>query len=217
MSKRIDLIMSCLFVFSIFVFGIDLSWAQEAELEEGVRTCGLAGTIQERISDCAKPIANGGFGSHATRRFNLRDHLDDQLDEHDDYDVNDWRLVTRTEDKLQFWMSERTGMIWSDVSHDGMPHNEAQSFCSEMTEIFNGSETFRLPTLSEFDSAHWEGLFSILASSRRGGYVWTSTKPKDEKDDLPYTYVVWEEFGLSGLKTNLRRYPYDAQARCVAE
>lgn len=207
--------MCCVFAISVFVFGIGLGRAQEIALAEGVRTCGLEGTIQERITDCAKPIEDGGFGHHATRTFDLRDHLDDPIDGYDDYEINTWRLVARTEDKLQFWKRAKTEPIWSDVSQYNMKYDKAQSFCDKMTKVFDGSETFRLPILSEFSSAHWEGLFSILSSQKLRSNVWSSTS-KTSIHSKEY-YTIGERFREAGIYTYMHTENTPQFVRCISE
>jgi len=215
MNKRNNLLMGCVFAFSVFVFGIGLGRAQEVEPAEAVRTCGLDGTIQERITDCAKPIDDGGFGHHATRTFDLRNQMDDPIDRYDDYEIISWRLVARTEDKLQFWMNAKTELIWSDVSQYKMMYDKAQSFCDKMTKVFDGSETFRLPILSEFSSAHWEGLFSILSSEKLRSNVWSSTTETSIHSKEYYT--ISEKFRKSGMYTYVHTEGTPQFVRCISE
>jgi len=62
-------------------------------------TCGITGTLEERISDCSSK--NGIKAFYDGKKYGQSGE-------------GDWKLVTRTSDSYEVWRDERTKLLWSD-------------------------------------------------------------------------------------------------------
>jgi hypothetical protein len=109
--------------------------------------CGLLGSLQERIDECAR---EAGSKKH------------------------NWKLVTRTVSH-EIWQSP-SGLIWGDLLDAEYSHYEASLACSKTREE-NGNISelfFRLPSYEEFQEAHQQQMRHVLPHVP--GWFWTSSK-----------------------------------------
>jgi hypothetical protein len=116
------------------------------------RSCGLEGTLQERIESCSYVEKD---------RFSMV-------------------LVTRTEGKKEVWYDPDLKLLWSDRVQNFLSYENAKNACQEnLEEMGHLNENFmwRLPKAEEY-LFHGENLEHILPNISRAGHglwFWTGT------------------------------------------
>ena len=94
--------------------------------------CGLSGTTEERIVDCAKQ---------------------------DSSTVGSFVLVTRANDSMEVYKNSKSGLIWSDRVSKQMTFDQALGACKAgLAEMGGVVGDWRLPTREEFDIAFIDGI-----------------------------------------------------------
>lgn len=136
------------------------------------RTCGLHGSVDERIAACAKDVIEGGFGPLATKVITIS--RDDSLGHGDVPEVQKWLLVSRTPQKFQVWYDEANQLIWTELTGGSQPYNEANDLCRSSDSQLKASIplNFRIPTRPDYERSSYSGLFSVF---NRKGKAWTSS------------------------------------------
>jgi hypothetical protein len=110
--------------------------------------CGLEGTVEDRIKDCA--VQDGSVHGNFT-------------------------LVTRTTEFKEIYLDEKSKLLWSDRLADGMTHFKAQESCkSDLAEVVNVKGlTWRLPSIDEYKEADKNGVRAALPNM--SDWFWSSS------------------------------------------
>lgn len=141
-----------------------------------VRTCGVTGSIAERVTACGLPVELGGFGPLAVKSVPANDPSDPFGDQ-DSPAFFVWRLVTRDAQKKQLWLDEATGVVWSACSDLKLPNSGANSMCRDPAqgrELKAGLPiAFQLPSYDDVQRGALHGLLRLFASQCT---FWTSTQ-----------------------------------------
>jgi hypothetical protein len=114
--------------------------------------CGLEGTVEDRIKDCA--VQDGSVHGNFT-------------------------LVTRTTEFKEIYLDEKSKLLWSDRLADGMTHFKAQESCkSDLAEVVNVKGlTWRLPSIDEYKEADKNGARAALPNM--SDWFWSSSVVRD--------------------------------------
>ena len=140
--------------------------------------CGLRGSLDSRLADCAKPSSNGGLGTSAKRELIVLDANDTNnplggLDKPSQI----WRVAAKTSSGAMVWLDVTTGLLWCDGQDGKNPcpdTRQAKSDCGEMPV------SFRRPTADELKTAKQHKVDTLLPATGRV-CVATGTKPKPQK------------------------------------
>lgn len=161
---------------------------EEFEIKEEL-SCGMSGTVEERIKDCQELFydeKNSRPGQLQRKRgTKYQTFFADRTQQSGGRDYH-WKLVSMTtamvptkqvlenrkptgprfEFTAQAWLDEQTGLIWSDRSLDRLTHSNAVDFCANTDETlflkgFLDAE-FRLPSIEEFKTAETHGFKTVL-------------------------------------------------------
>lgn len=154
------------------------------------RPCGLSGSFDERIADCAK--------------------LPDSKKDH-------WSLVTRTQRLKEVWEDELSRLYWGDTLTrtfgTGDPEllqlmtvGSGMAGCASMRDENGGLPgiTFRLPSAQDYEGAIAHGLSKVL--SKKGAWYWTSTPNPGPWGD----YLLFTGSGFDGCDSDV-----NGAIRCV--
>lgn len=204
-------------------------------------TCGLTGTIANRITDCA--INNPTTANwDSAQKSNTNHH-------------SSWHLVSRTASGKLVWQDERTMQIWSDsiVSNNwciaagattttGCTNGTYESLCGEGsgrisssltsedwgTGIYNdakggmglnsstGQIKWRLPSQEDFMLAHAAGLH--YAYPNAGTSFWTSTPVTNSGYAVYYELENEASYGNAyGVRFQAAGMGSNIQIRCIGE
>lgn len=121
-----------------------LALAEPGSSQNSARSCGMSGTVRERLADCA--VSMEARVARATHR---------------------WRLVARTSNSMEVWRDEQTGYLWSDV-FERMTNYQASELCGapgmrdETGYLVAEEALWRLPSRSEFEAADSHGMRQVL-------------------------------------------------------
>jgi hypothetical protein len=115
------------------------------------RSCGVEGTVAQRIAQCDRTAA---------------------------YQVYHWTLVTRTPGGNEIWRDDTTGFLWSDRAPETLPLRQGRDFCSTLaqaSEVMGRLPAdFVLPEIWEVRQAGRHGLSHVFPTSSRD-WFWSST------------------------------------------
>lgn len=132
-------------IFAVFFIQLFVSNNQAVAMTEDKATCGLTGTVNERIQDCATRLPNWVA------------------------------LVTRDSRGQEVYVDLYTGKIWGDVIAKGAPQKAASKACSGILAHIGGlSEIkWRLPSLEDYEEAEKRRALDLIPNNNTG--FWTST------------------------------------------
>lgn len=141
-----------------------------------IDTCGVSGTLQERIQDCDKT-----FGELASKKIPVNDPFEPS-------GTYDWHLVTRTQERSQVWYDATSKLVWADTARDDYTFENSLKFChgeksgSDVKGTgqlsFTGKNLlgFTLPTQGELKAALVHGALVTLPNWRKDeGIFWTAS------------------------------------------
>ena len=155
----------------IYLFLLAVFFAPSQILAES-RECGLEGSVEERIEDCAS-------------KFNEATQVTKQKISWSESKQIVWRMVSRIKDPRyaivhrEVWFNEDTGQVWSDrmvlsTKQKGYLTYEGARKACENPEIGAISKAnldleFRLPNLADYRLAHDQNFSDVLNGMWDGG------------------------------------------------
>lgn len=162
-----------------------------------VRTCGLSGTVSERIRHCARPVEQGGFEELATRLHPVATS-NDPIDQFDQPQFHTWRLVSRNAERATVWRDEASGLMWADIVPTGEATlSDAYVYCSKPNaETIGINQRFRIPLRSDFIIAISHGLAAVLPKFTEQA-LWAATLGDDRYFSDTLALTVTKEGGYS--------------------
>lgn len=191
-----------------------------------IRTCGLTGSVDERVLDCARPGDQGGFGDLAVKVMPTAEDQNDALSSFDDNPYFVWRLVARTENRDQFWRDETSHAIWSDRSANTFGKLEfASEYCGTVgLEIFHDAGIgFGMPSIHDFEDAIAHQIRSALPRMEQKYWCYDPNSINIFTHDavfygqltsLKHPFYHYDDH--PDLNTNYYGFYSDDYARCVA-
>ncbi len=139
-------------------------------------TCGLSGTLMERVADCAKK-----FQDLSSKKIPMNDPFEPN-------GVYEWNLVTRTVEKKQIWFDATSQLVWADTAFEDYTFQNSLAFCHSMKHglgvkgagqrSLTGKNllTFTLPSQGQLRAALIHGALEVLPNWRNNeGIFWTSS------------------------------------------
>lgn len=152
------------------------------------RTCGLQGSVDERIAACGRDVLDGGFGPLATKE--IAPPSNDPLGGGDVPELHKWRLVSRSPQKLQVWYDETSQLVWTGLTSGSQRYDEALDMCHSPDSPLTVSipVNFRIPTRHDYERSSYTGLLSVYVKK---GKAWTSSVHRPGGLDTSY-YVHYE-------------------------
>ena len=202
----------------IFVLSLSIGWLsflKNAQAESTHdKSCGLTGTISERINDCYHQL---GDKSQKEIKTKLRDTP-----------KVTWTLVESIKDPnftkiyRQIWLDESSHLIWSDRLTDKDTHKNvyvtywgALSACADPTqgEISKGKLDldYRVPSKTEFETAHVHGLKKVLPGIQDSVFDYTGSEIANGLGTtaLNRGYGFWTSTSYIDKNGQRRSYAYD--------
>jgi hypothetical protein len=159
-----------LLVLSVSLFVSDICNASEAG------TCGLKGTLQQRIQDCDKK-----FGALASKKIPVNDPFEPAA-------VYAWQLVTRTQERAQVWFDVTSSLVWADTATEDFTFQDSLKFCQggkfgsdvkgqdQLSLTGKNRLVFNLPSKGELQAALAHGALEVLPNWRESeGIFWTAS------------------------------------------
>jgi len=145
--------------------------------QEQVRTCGLAGTVAARVTECASI-----FGYELTVRRVEPLPATGQFSELDHQAPVMWRLVARTSGKLLVWKDEATGLLWM-FAGDFTLYTQAERACQRFS--LGLGLKWRIPEESTLEAARQHKVLDVL--NQPGEYLTRVTQTSPERNLISHT------------------------------
>jgi len=153
-----------------------VSWPRAAAGQQ-IQTCGLSGTLEARITDCAVI-----FGSQLTTRRMEPLPPSGQFSDLDKPTVLQWSLVARTVSKHLVWRDEATGTLWVFMGNFKL-YTLAERACERFSI---GLEIdWRIPERSTLEVARQHKVFDVL--NQPGDYLTHVSQTSPERNLISYT------------------------------
>lgn len=153
------------------------------EITESSRNgCGLNGSIEERMQDCASKRPDKGFVTLTQYRISaLLDSQTRFVLETTEQKNQYWRILSELRSFLLLY-SPIHGEIWTHVSFSHWNYADAENYCKRLGEQLNIPVQFRLPVDFEVTFALQSGFLPFMSQTGHGSFhsFWISSEKSQD-------------------------------------